>query len=89
MKKIPRDKQLHFITGFFGGVLLGAVLPAPWAYGLMLIPGLAKEAWDAYRNVRAEVTGKPVVHVVEVMDAVATTLGGWLGVSITYLVHNG
>lgn len=74
---IPRDKQLHFITGAVGGAgaafvahKLGAKHPALWGLGFGLAAGVAKELYDRKHRDR---------HTPEALDALATTAGAGCG----------
>lgn len=62
---IPLDKANHFITGAILGGVLSLVLPFWLTIGVVTVAAIAKELydWNGY--------GKP-----EVMDAVASILGG-------------
>jgi drug/metabolite transporter superfamily protein YnfA len=75
--KIGKDKILHFIAGFIIGIVFGILCGfkcgIAWAAGA----GIAKEIiWDWLLK-----KGTP-----EVMDAVATIIGGIIGASISVLL---
>ena len=84
---IPYDKALHFI---YGAAIAVAVMYLMMIFGFhrdvakgtgflaAILIGSAKEGIDHLLNKRAIAAGKPVVHTVSGMDAVATAVGGLL-----------
>lgn len=73
-KMVPVDKQLHFLTGYFGGSLFGLV--HPWGALVFLAAiGVLKEVWY----------DKRYGGTVDKWDAVATALGGLCGVLLCVL----
>ena len=76
-QSIPRDKQLHLVTGAIGGIgtayvakKLGAKYPILWALGVGLAVGAAKELYDRQHRDR---------HTPELLDGLATLTGSGLG----------
>ena len=73
---IPRDKLLHFVAGFVVSfVVYVATSNATIAFSLSALLGIAKEVYDS----RGHGTS-------EVLDAVATALGGVVGVILARVV---
>lgn len=79
---IPEDKQGHFNAGTQLGLVALLVHPhylSPIIFAL--VAGIGKEIADWRENVDAKKAGKPLPHGVEVLDVVATVLGGvWVAV---------
>ena len=72
---IPKDKQGHFVVGFLLAVTTGWI--SLWL-GLGLAAGWG--AWKEWRDNK-----DPEHHTVELMDFVATVIGGVVGI-IPYLI---
>lgn len=77
-----QDKSWHFLTGLPGGATVALVARHYgsshvflWGLGIGAAVGVAKEAWDWWRNRQAVQKGLPPPHSVEFWDAAATTLG--------------
>ena len=70
--KIPRDKKMHFGAGMFLAMLFGWIY---WWLGLLaaVAYGIGKEVYDYHHQ---------DTHTPEVLDAVATILGGLVGVGV-------
>lgn len=83
---IPHDKAVHFIYGVVIGLI--CMFASAWLFGFPELQakltaligagafGFAKEGIDVLLNKRAVKAGKEVPHTVDMMDAVATTIGG-------------
>ena len=76
-QSLPKDKQLHLVTGAIGGIgtafvakKLGAKHPILWALGVGLVVGAAKEMYDRQHRDR---------HTPELLDGLATLTGSGLG----------
>ena len=69
---IPQDKVKHFIVGAIASIVVYVVtFNATIAISFAVLLGIAKEAYDAQGH-----------GTVEVLDAVATALGGVVGTVI-------
>ena len=75
---VPADKQMHFITGMLGSMLL-AFFIGYWAVLFMSLIGVAKEVYD-YKH--------PLIHTCDFFDWLATTLGGILGAGLWQLIFH-
>lgn len=74
--KIPKDKLLHFVAGSICAVFVYAVIGSPiLAIGASALLGIAKEVYDSRGH-----------GTVEVLDAVATAVGGIVGVILARVV---
>ena len=69
-KYIPIDKQMHFLTGALGSLVLSFVI-GYWAILVISIVAGLKE-WYDYLH--------PTLHTADIFDWIATTLGGVLGI---------
>ncbi len=68
--QIPRDKLLHFVAGSIASALAYLITQnLTLAIGVTVFLGVGKEVWDSQGH-----------GTVEVFDAVATVLGGIVGV---------
>ena len=82
MPKPPYDKCLHFIYGaiIFCVGYLGTFAWFPWpleaSMALVALFAVGKELVDRWSNLQAIKRGVIPTHGVEVMDTVATILGG-------------
>ena len=74
-KYIPIDKQMHFLSGFIGSLVLSFVI-GYWALVVISIVAALKELYDYLH---------PTLHTADIWDWVATTLGGILGAVIYYV----
>jgi glycopeptide antibiotics resistance protein len=72
---IPIDKQMHFLSGLIGSLVLSFVI-GYWASVVISIAAALKE-WYDYRH--------PTIHTADFFDWLATTLGGLLGAVIYYV----
>lgn len=76
---IPADKANHVIYGALAFCASGVLGAAPVeSLAAVIALGIAKEAADWLANWVAVRKGRPAVHGVEVLDAVATAVGGLL-----------
>ena len=88
--KIPHDKLLHMAAGLCPA--LAAAICATffnrdpfWYVALLpLAVGILKELNDLRLNMAAQRRGEPPPHGVEVLDALATALPGFLLAAIIY-----
>ena len=83
---IPHDKAVHFIYGVVIGLVF--MYASEWLLGFPPLQakltaligagafGFAKESIDLLLNKRAIKAGQTPAHTVDMMDAVATTVGG-------------
>ena len=67
---LPIDKQMHFLSGFIGSLLLSFII-GYWAVLVISIIGALKEWYDFLH---------PTLHTADTLDWLATTLGASLGV---------
>jgi len=73
---IPRDKLLHFVAGFVVSAVVYLIFEnLTLAIGASVILGIAKEVYDSRGH-----------GTVEVLDAVATGLGGVVGAVLIRVV---
>ena len=73
---IPRDKLLHFVAGFVVSfVVYVATSNATIAFSLSALLGIAKEVYDSRGH-----------GTVEMLDAVATIVGGVVGAILARVV---
>ena len=73
---IPKDKLLHFVAGFAVSIVAYVVTSsATIAFSLSALLGIGKEVYDSRGH-----------GTVEVLDAVATALGGVVGVILVRAV---
>ena len=72
-KYIPIDKQMHFLSGALGSLVLSFVI-GYWALVVISIVAALKE-WYDYRH--------PLIHTSDIWDWVATSSGGIAGTMIT------
>lgn len=73
---IPKDKLLHFVAGSICATFVYVVIGSPMlAFGASALLGIAKEVYDSRGH-----------GTVEVADAVATALGGVVGVVLMRVV---
>ena len=87
---IPPDKVLHLQAGTC--VALAAAIGATifhrdpfWYVALLpLVVGILKELNDLRLNMAAQRKGEPAPHGVEVLDALATAVPGFLLASLIY-----
>lgn len=84
---IPRDKVLHFATGAAGGFVFGMGFGFRFGVVSVACVGVLKELLDAWQNFWARRAGIPAPHSVELLDAVATALGGVAGALLAVLVQ--
>ena len=76
--KIPKDKQLHFMGGAILSVVFSFLFSPVIGFAITAIIGIAKEVVrDWYLKM-----GTP-----EVMDAVATILGGAIGSALVFFIE--
>ena len=76
LNAIPADKVMHFASGT---ILYAALLPfvgSSLALSVIVMIAVAKEIYDSCN---------PDKHTADMWDAVATTLGGLLGVFISLI----
>lgn len=76
LNALPADKVMHFASGT---VLYAALLPfvgSSLALSVIVMIAVAKEIYDSCN---------PDKHTADVWDALATTLGGLLGVFISLM----
>ncbi len=84
-KFIPFDKQLHFAVGFLIAITAIAVTRSVnIGFLLALAAGVGKELYDYIANAKATKAGLPPPHSVELLDAVATVIGGFAGALVAY-----
>jgi hypothetical protein len=70
LNSIPADKVMHFASG---SVLFALCLPfisSHYALVMVVVSGISKELYDTMHNDK---------HTPDLLDAVATSLGGALG----------
>lgn len=79
--KIPTDKQSHLTLGLLLGLAFGSRIPL--AITVVLVAAIGKEVYDYVYN---KVT-KTQTHGVEVLDSVATAVGGAIGIGVVALIH--
>ncbi len=77
---IPEDKKAHLNLGLVLGLLFGSHVYI--ALGVVLLVAIGKEVYDEIYNVY---TGTKT-HGVELLDAVATAVGGLVGIGLVHLV---
>lgn len=75
LNAIPADKVAHFASGVILYALVMPALNAWLAFLIVAIVALVKEGYD-YAN--------RDIHTPDIWDAAATTLGGLLGVFISF-----
>lgn len=96
MLELYKDKVGHFIAGAIIGAL--ALIVSRWiappglpflAVLFATLAGVAKEAFDWYRNEQAKTADPmaPPPHDVSLWDAVATALGGLAVAILATLAH--
>ena len=76
LNAIPADKVAHFASGT---ILYAALLPfvgSSLALSVIVMVAVAKEIYDSCN---------PDKHTADLWDAVATTLGGLLGLFISFM----
>jgi VanZ family protein len=74
LNSIPADKVMHFASGV---ILYAGLLPfvgSSFALSIVVLMAVGKEVYDSYY---------PDKHTADVWDAVATILGGLLGLFIS------
>lgn len=76
MSNVPKDKIYHFIAGFAIALIGGVVLSPIEGIGLAIAAGIFKECYDDYSY------GK-----YDVIDMIATWLGGCVGFTLVALVQ--
>ena len=73
---IPKDKLLHFVAGLICATFVYLItLNITLAIGASVILGIAKEVYDSMGH-----------GTVEILDAVATAVGGVVGVILVRVV---
>ncbi len=77
---IAPDKKAHLNLGLILGLLLGAHLYV--AFAVLAVVSIGKEVYDEIYNVY---TGTKT-HGVELLDAIATFVGGLVGIGLIHLV---
>ncbi len=70
-KYIPQDKAGHVVYGALVGLIAGVFFSWPIAAAFVIFAGVSKEVLDYVLN-----KYKEGAHSVEVLDAVATIIGG-------------
>lgn len=73
---IPYDKKLHFIAGLVIAILGGVIIDPITGLGFAIGAGVFKECYDDFHNKK-----------IEVMDAVATAIGGCVGFAVVSLIN--
>lgn len=79
---LPNDKVGHAVIGAGLAVPLTVLLGPLDAVLLVLAAGIGKELSDYHANLAAKKKKKALPHSVEVLDVVATVIGGVIGVAI-------
>ncbi len=80
LNKIPVDKQLHLGAGLVLGLAFGATPLV--ALGVVVLAGVGKEMYDFVANKYMGTT-----HDVSVYDALATVIGGGVGIMAVSAIH--
>jgi hypothetical protein len=76
---IPDDKKKHIIAGLFIGLVFGELLVL--AGIILVVVSVGKELYDFLTD---KYLG--IKHDVEVLDALATIVGGLAGIGIVHLI---
>ena len=73
---IPKDKLYHFIAGFLLCVVFTLIDEPITGLGFAIAAGIGKECYDDFHNKK-----------IEIMDAVATAIGGACGFALVSLIN--
>lgn len=88
LSKLPRDKIGHFLAGCGISFVFAALTQLLWVgVFLAFMAGLGKEGFDYLSNRLRAKKGLPPNHDVDIADAWATGLGGFVPLILVFFLH--